>query len=145
MSGESQRGLESLGELLLQIAEFLKVFAELGHEALADVPVSCHPPVPGAELKGVNVPIVAVPVKQPEGMLLTESTGQYIPVDQGGRKGAHGNALTKQVSSKLDKKGAAAAAAADAKMADPAEGGEGGGGGVRTTSTARPAGDGRSS
>ena len=73
------------------------MFAELGHEALADVPVSCHPPVPGAELQGVNVPMVAVPVKQPEGMLLTESTGQYIPVDQGGRKGAHGNALTKQV------------------------------------------------
>ena len=84
-SSTLQQNLTELGDLLMRVAEFLKVFAELGHETLADVPMSVHPPVPEEYVQSINQPINQ-PINQSAGprrvrpinQPINQSTNQQI-------------------------------------------------------------------
>jgi len=49
---------EQLASIILLIADFLLEFAELGHEAQADVPSVIHPLVPHSDLEAIGVPFI---------------------------------------------------------------------------------------
>ena len=49
---------EQLASIILLIADFLLEFAELGHEAAADVPNIIHPHIPETDLEVIGVPFI---------------------------------------------------------------------------------------
>lgn len=51
---------EAIGDVVLQIADFLLEFAMLGHEEMADVPNFVHPAIPNEDLASLGVPHIVI-------------------------------------------------------------------------------------